>query len=125
MAILPGFSGLQADIIVNGARCIEYPEPADLNEDTPISVTKYIEAEDGANFVIQLRIDGWFKYITNNISAHIKVDGQVARRPLWLKPTTMGVGHPVRTIDGVELQSNNGWAKRKLVFSTLSIGNHD
>ncbi|KAH6639649.1 hypothetical protein C7974DRAFT_136189 [Boeremia exigua] len=51
MAIVPGCLGLVVEISVNGVPLQEYNNAED-EEETPGTVTKYIEAQSGANFVV-------------------------------------------------------------------------
>jgi hypothetical protein len=120
MAVLPGFPGLEVEIVVNKATCHEYSQHDDeRNEDSPTSATKYIEAKDGANFLIRINLVPPFKYIRNNISAEVKVDGQIVQMPLW-RPSD--APNPVTSIEGIEGETARGWRIRKLVFANLLTG---
>jgi hypothetical protein len=119
MAILPGFPGLEAFVNVRKTRCQEYPEPEDSNEDTPTSVTNYIEAEEGVNFEVEINVLKTFKWINYDISVDVKVDDKLVLKPLF---QTTNIPHVTRFVDGIDVKTKDKWTKRKLMFSVLSTG---
>lgn len=78
----------------------------DYNADRSTSVTKYIEAVEGATFTIRIIIIPMFQYKTNDIMAHVEVDGQVVSRPLIRKNSL--ISHHVTKIGGVAVTTANG-----------------
>lgn len=65
---------LEAELIVNKLGCKEYHWPEDSNEDTPNSATRYIEAQDGADFTIRSRLDRRFKHINGDLAFGILLE---------------------------------------------------
>jgi hypothetical protein len=118
MAILPGFPGLEADILVNDVARKEYPDPETSNEDSPSSVTTYIEAEEGAKFVVQLRRDHRFKYRANELCWSVRLDGKMVRSTLIKDGTEPFYGKS--TIEDTRYQTDNGCFIKHFFFSTLT-----
>jgi hypothetical protein len=119
MAVLPGFPGLEVQIVVNNAACKEYSEPDEEHgEDTSTTVTKYIEAKDGTQFHIRINMLPTFKYCKYDISSTVKVDGQTIAKPLWENEDPFAP----RIVEGVESKTAGGWRRRNLVFANLTTG---
>ncbi|TLD18924.1 ATP-dependent RNA helicase [Venturia nashicola] len=118
MAILPGFPGLEADILVNDIARKEYIDPDSLDEDSPNTVTTYIEAEADVSFVVQLRRDHRFKYRSNELCCIVSLDGKKVRH-LLLKDNT-AVGYNAVSIDASYYENDMGSFKKKFFFSTLT-----
>jgi hypothetical protein len=119
MAILPGFPGLEAGITVRNVAAREYTNADDANADTPTSVTRYIEAEEGAKFQIHIKILPQFEYRNHDVTAQVELDGQVVQRPLWKKDC---YPHPVRPIEGIDAETPRGWMRRSFMFENLTTG---
>jgi hypothetical protein len=119
MAIIPGFLGLEVGIIVRNAAAREYTDADDANADSSTSVTRYVEAVDGADFQIQIKILPQFKHSDYDITANVELDGQIVHTPLWKKDIYLPA---VRTIRGVEAETPTGWTRRNFVFEHLTTG---
>lgn len=122
MAILRGYPGLEADIIVNKLACKEYHEPEDSNKDTPNSATRYIEAQDGANFTIRLRLDRRFKHIKSDLAFGILLDGNVMRET-FLEKARHTHGRSFDT-EGALGGSAGAVYEKKFLFSTLNTSRY-
>ncbi|QDS76258.1 hypothetical protein FKW77_001479 [Venturia effusa] len=118
MAILPGFPGLKADILVNGVARREYVDPDSLDEDSPNTVTTYIEAEDDANFAVQFRRDHRFKYQSHELCCTVSLDGKTVSRIAVGNNADPSYGSTV--IDASYYNTDNGSFKKKFLFSTLT-----
>lgn len=118
MAILRGYPGLEADILVNGVARKEYVDPDSSHEDTPHSVTVYIEAQEDASFSVQLRRDDRFKYRSNELCWSVQLDGKKVRETLLKDNTDIDYRHA--TIDGTYYQTDSGSFKKNFFFSTLT-----
>ncbi|KAE9991080.1 hypothetical protein EG327_000552 [Venturia inaequalis] len=117
MAVLPGIKGIQVRIDVGGIKnAREYP-CMDHNPNPATSVTKYIEAVDGANFTIRIIIIPMFKYRSNNITGLIDMDGQAVGRPLIMRDN-LTAPH-VTKIDGIDVNTGSGWMRRKFIFGNV------
>jgi hypothetical protein len=125
MAVLSKFPGLNVHIVVNGVARPEIDPPDDDVEDTRKRVTRYIEAESGANFEVRFSLDKAFKRAVNvskyDLCVGVWIDG------LWIKgslcsksklKSLAGAKH-ITTIEGVEVGSGENWNLRKFVFSDL------
>lgn len=118
MAILPGFPGLEADILVNGIARKEYVDPNSLDEDSPNTVTTFIEAEEDVNFVVQLRRDHRFKYRSNELRWSVSLDGKEVKNSVL--DGIDGVGYGAAIIDASYYETADGSFKKKFFFSTLT-----
>lgn len=119
MAVLPGIKGIQVRIDVGGKAGREY-RCDDDNPSPATSVTKYIEAVDGANFTIRIIIIPMFKYRSNDLTALIDMDGQTVGRPLITKQT-LTTQHTTK-IDGIDVNTGSGWMRRNFMFGNLVTG---
>lgn len=119
MAVLPGIKGIQVRIDVGDKDAREYT-CTDHNADRSTSVTKYIEAVEGATFTIRIIIIPMFKYKASDITANVEVDGQIVSRPLIKKDSL--TGHHVTKIGGIAVKSATGWAMRRFVIEKLITG---
>jgi len=120
MAVFPELPGFEATVVVNGTICKELSVPSDMNEDNPKLVTRYIEVTPGAKFEVHVSVRPEAIAVWNHdISAWIKVDGQVILKPLWRR--TQGK-QEARVVKGLEAETNQKWTRRDLVFSTLNTG---
>jgi hypothetical protein len=118
MAILAEYPGLEADVIVNNVACKEYPEPAESNEDTPNSVTKYIEVQDGVNFAVRLRIDHRFQHIQSDLCWGVLLDGQVMNELVLVK--AIHANGTTQVIDHALGGSKGNFYHKKFFFSALN-----
>ncbi|TID16120.1 ATP-dependent RNA helicase [Venturia nashicola] len=117
MAVLKAVKGIQVRILAGGKDGREYP-CTDSKPNPSTSVTKYIEAVDGANFSIQITIIPVFRYRSSNIMGLITVDGQAVGRPL-IRKESITDKQRVAKIDGIDVNNGNGWMRRKFVFKNI------
>jgi hypothetical protein len=119
MAVLPDCPHIRAEILINGRPVQEYHPPEDGDDgDSPMSVTKYIEAISGANFEVRMSIDQAYKSIYA-MKASICVDTLSLLGGLW---TIEDLRHDVRDIRGSKSFCEDGvWQKQKLRFRSLEI----
>ncbi|KAE9969442.1 hypothetical protein BLS_005353 [Venturia inaequalis] len=118
MAILRGYPGLEADILVNGVARKEYLDPELSDADTPNCTTVYIEAQEDTSFVVQLRRDGRFRYKSSQLCWSVQLDGKKVRDTLLHNNSE--VGYDRATIDGTYYQTDSGSFKKSFFFSTLT-----
>lgn len=121
MAVLPGIKGIQVRINISGKDAREYP-CTDPNPNPATSVTKYIEAVDGANFTIQIILIPMFKFGSNDILGLLDIDGQAVGRPI-IRKEAFTANQLVTKLDGINVNSGNGWMRRKFVFGNVVTGN--
>ncbi|CAD6442056.1 d6c14631-513c-4e42-9fb9-7ed42fb51ab4 [Sclerotinia trifoliorum] len=135
MVVLDKFPNLAVTIQMNGAEVQEYNDDEEVevgsapagDHQALRTVSKYIEAIDGAEFSIKCCASRQFKIDAPNLQIDVSVDGNFSEsllfrqdhigQPLIIKgPTTF---HPA---------SNNGperWALRKFRFSKLDISSEE
>jgi hypothetical protein len=126
MAILSSFPGLTVEILVNGIAREEYQPPEDEVQDTQKHVTRYIEAESGANFEVRVSLNSAFKTAFDiskyDLCAVIRIDGSYAESRLWhmsdLRSLTLI--DQSKKISGVSVGSGKDWKLRKFLFSNLT-----
>ncbi|KAG9550739.1 hypothetical protein KCU71_g14049, partial [Aureobasidium melanogenum] len=80
MAVLDGLPGVEVTVIVDGEDLHEYWD-ADM-EDEEDTVTKYIEAVDGAHFAVKIKVTEDATFKGDTLAFKIKVDGSMIRQPL-------------------------------------------
>lgn len=118
MAIFSAFPGLAAHVIIGNRVRKEYDVPADSIEDTPTSVTKYIEAEDGTAFQIQLRFYRQFKYLNTDLCWRLRLDGKLVSETLLFKQSI--VHNYIIAIGSVYVGSDDKCFAKKFMFSALT-----
>lgn len=122
MAILTSFPGLDVDITVNGHALSEYDPPPDSHEKLtdPATSIKYIEAQPGQEFGVRLCLGRQFRYLKNDISFKVILDGNMKRR--WTLEKEFHADGFTFTTDSVKRSVGDQVVSRDLVFSTLTTG---
>ncbi|KAF2430698.1 hypothetical protein EJ08DRAFT_697176 [Tothia fuscella] len=67
MAILSGVPGLTAEIRINNIALKEYPVPEEDNDDAPTKITKYVEAQEDANFKLYILVHSTYEHRESDI----------------------------------------------------------
>jgi hypothetical protein len=75
MAVLPWCPGLNVEILVDGQPLPEYDDMDD-SPTHPNRITKYIEAQPGAEFVTRAIFDGEFRFPASDIEIGVEIDGK-------------------------------------------------
>jgi hypothetical protein len=122
MAIIEEVPGLEARVLVDGVPLEEYREPADTNDDTQNKVTRYIVAEPGKEFTVQVRRTPQLKQGAPDwdLAIWVKIDGKVAKSLFFKKHEGLNV---VRLFDAVDADQGKGrWTKKNFMFSDLVFG---
>lgn len=118
MAIIATAPGVEVQVFVNGQACVEY------NDDDEVAaarnVTKYIEAESGANFEFRIRIKPEFAYQDHDLKFYVLVDGTVMCRSV-VEKRKVRKDHKLK-LESTRFCKNNQWFQRKFTFSNLTIG---
>jgi hypothetical protein len=125
MAILPSLSGIQADVLVNGAPCHEFNNPDDAGEPDKNHVVSYIQSQTGAAFAVKLSLSRDWQYAHKEYALDVEllVDGSRADALLI---------HPVNSysqakdiilnFSGVKGITDNGAELRGFRFAHLQTG---
>lgn len=120
MAVHPTFSGLSADVVVNGQLLAEYDDDEENEELPPKTVTKYVLAESGTNFALQCTIP---KDLNGPFGVRVKlmVDGK------WLSygmhtHESIARGNVKTEFVAIATITQQRTYTQKFRFSPLSIG---
>ncbi|CAD0109022.1 unnamed protein product, partial [Aureobasidium uvarum] len=120
MAILNGLPGIEITVVVDGKDLHEYQD-SDMDDEAD-TVTRYVEAVDGANFAIKIKATGDNRFKGDYLSFMVEVDGSWIDEPL-ISAAHVREGRSTRIVDGVYVRS--GYS-RTLKFSTLTtVLEHD
>jgi hypothetical protein len=117
MAIHTDYPGLKVEIVVNGQPLPEY----DDETNTPDSnvVTKYVEAESGAEFSINYSFDKTFP-TSHDVNVRCSLDGRQVRKPRVGR--TKLLCERGQKITGLRVQEGKSWGLKKFRFSDLVVG---
>ncbi|KAJ8109122.1 hypothetical protein OPT61_g7689 [Boeremia exigua] len=125
MAIHPDFSGLTAEIVVNGEALQEYA--ADDEEQDTKDVTNYVQASSGAYFAIRYVIPQAL-FTEHSMRALIKIDGVKTRGQVWNQEfcDEDGITEICNTsaarVNGVDMSQKLHFAELSLVEASEKIG---
>jgi hypothetical protein len=119
MAIIESHPHIRAEIISNGAPLPEFVN--DDEEDAPDTVTKYIEAESGAEFAVHVTLTA--PYPETSILYEIKLDGKHVRGFFSKENNYNGQSVTFKT-PGVSHRDGEQWFVSKFCFSSLVIGTY-
>lgn len=118
MAILPSFFGLRVEIIVNGAALPEYDyehvAPGEAKE-----VTKYVEAQPGAEFAVRIIADKNFP-TTNDLGYAIWTDGSMVVSRFKYKAILNN--QTAIEIKEAKVKIDSEWTAQSLQLQCLQIG---
>lgn len=121
MAILPGFPGLEVDVVAGGLPLHEYNHPTNpTGTTTDSSAIKYIEATPGIEFAIRIRTDDNIKNLDHDLHYEVEVDG-VYKLGFLLMRSNRAVAY-TDTVDGIPSSLEGQTIMRKFVFVTLVTG---
>jgi hypothetical protein len=118
MAILTGGVGLEAEIVVQGVSRKEYAGPVNPDEDTTVSVTKYIEAEEGVNYAVRFRTTRQYEHDDYDLCWRLRIDGKIMRESLQWKEDHRKESW--QTVDSITTGSKGNFMARKFLFSALA-----
>ncbi|CAO2658837.1 Nn.00g065600.m01.CDS01 [Neocucurbitaria sp. VM-36] len=115
MAVLDDVPGLNVEILVGGRPLHEYE---DDEEASPKAVTKYVEAQSGAEFYLRSTFSAPFP-TQYGVQMKVSVDGSSVRAS-YAKPEMLYKQHGY-TQRGISYQENGQWFHRNYCFTPLSI----
>lgn len=115
MAILSEYPGLDVAVVVHDQRLQEYD---DDDEPSPTTVTKYIEAQSGANFAIATSFKPPFP-THYDVMAKLYIDGK--RMSKWHCRREQLFDREYKK-DNICWQQHGEWFKQKFCFAELNIG---
>ena len=125
MAILDGIE-VRIASKTKGKAFDEYDKPNTVSSADGLSIQKYIQAETGLDFYIEVFIKPSFKlYRASGIQASVDIDGgKVAKSRYWSKEKFLGKlrrGEPF-IFDDVLHKEGMQWRRMKFNFGSLEIG---
>jgi hypothetical protein len=117
MAILPDCPGLKVHVFVQGRHVQEYDD--DNEEDPPPkAVTKYVEAQSGANFSVVATFKAPFS-TQHDVMMRVTIDGKNMAK--WLC-RRRELSNKVVECEGIRRETQEGWVKQRFCFAELDIG---
>ena len=116
MAVLDAYPGLTAEVTVNKKPLVEYDHE---EEASPTTVTKYIEACSGAEFVIKTKFSEPFPLV-NGVEISTTVDGN--RGPRWAVEPDARFYRSANNMKGVSFTKDGKRYQQKYQFAELNIG---
>lgn len=116
MAVLDSLPGVEVTVVVDGEDLHEYQD-ADM-EDNEDTVTKYIEAVDGANFAIKIKATNNTVFKGHFLNFRTSLDGSSVCNPLIRRVGRRARTH-VRIVEGAQVRAQR---MRKLKFDALETG---
>ncbi|KAF2418229.1 hypothetical protein EJ08DRAFT_683937 [Tothia fuscella] len=122
MATIDGVDGLTAEILVNGVALANYDPPEeDIDEDLEKTTTKYIEAQPGANFQINININREYKHRYCDLLISVILDGNQVENIIARKERFQNFTTCTTPIDSHSYYTGSAWRKRKFLFSKLVL----
>ncbi|KAG9736997.1 hypothetical protein KCU73_g10112, partial [Aureobasidium melanogenum] len=119
MAILDGLPGVEIAVVVDGRDLHEYQDSDTANkEDT---VTKYIEAVDGANFAVKIKVTKDFEFKGDFLCTQVRIDGTLVSYTA-ITPADAQAGAYDYHADSIRV---NDESKRRLKFKVLETVSED
>ncbi|KAF1850027.1 uncharacterized protein K460DRAFT_326501 [Cucurbitaria berberidis CBS 394.84] len=115
MAVLDDVPGLKAEVIVDGRPLREYD---DDEETSSKAVTKYVEAQSGAEFAIRSVFSAPFP-LQYGVEMKVSVDGDIYRRTYKCPDELYREGG--HNQKGISYQEDGNWVRRYYRFTALSI----
>jgi len=115
MAVTDKHPGLEVEVVVDGAPLKEYND--DDSNDQEI-VSKYIEAQSGAEFAVRSTFTAPFPR-GHGVQIAVRVDGTTRRYGYESSDLYGRQGH---TCTGISYQQDGIWYEQKYCFTTLNIG---
>jgi hypothetical protein len=116
MAVLPTHPGLTVQVVVDGQPLLEHNDedgPSELD-----TITKYVEAQPGSEFVIKYTFDKTF-LTEKDVGIDAFIDGTILAQSIVRKDKLCS---PIPwTINGFRTRANGKWMLRKWTFQTLPI----
>lgn len=123
MAIIDGVPGLEVQILVDGEPLIEYDdedEPGVHDGSGRKTISKFVEARSGAEFVIKCSFDAVNPYKTNDLQIAVYIDGKyMDDRVLYARQIQAPY---ISRLSGHRYRTGSQFFQRKFSFSELSIG---
>lgn len=118
MAIDTNYPGLEVAVTVNDSPLQEYD---DGDEDSaPNTVTKYIEAQSGAEFAVTAKFKHPFP-THHDVKMCLVIDGKYLNG--WVQSWN-GLYGLVLKGDRTKWQQNGQWVEQKFCFAELNMGNY-
>lgn len=122
MAIIDAIRGLEVRVIVNGAPLQEYSQTPDDNDDSDSQVTRYIVAEPGKEFKVEIIRKQNFQFGAPqwDVALWSDIDGKAAKGALIPKNDPQYVR---KTLEHVNVDLGKGkWGTKNFMFSDLALG---
>ena len=122
---MPILKGIKIGIEVKGRKLAEYGDDHDQN-DTPESVTKYVQATSGAAFKVTAVVPKTFIFQVNALPLQLAVDGVDMNSVLCRKRSSKLLQGKDWTFafDGSPVKIRNRWHKRAFVFNEIKQGKY-
>lgn len=113
--------GLEIALRVDGQDLREYDRMEDegAGEDSnPTVVTRYVEAISGANFSVEFRPTGAFRWPHNELELCVHLDGVWATGKVYHPRAATG-GHSNKSVSGANAYENGQYVFRNFAFADL------
>ncbi|KAG9551951.1 hypothetical protein KCU71_g14152, partial [Aureobasidium melanogenum] len=119
MAVLDGLPGVEITVVVDGKDLHEYQDSDTANkEDT---VTKYIEAVDGASFAVKIKVIKDFKFKGDLLCVQVHIDGTLVSYAATTPADVQADAYDFM-IDSIRV---NNETRRRLKFKVLETVSED
>jgi hypothetical protein len=117
MAIHTDYAGLKVEIVVDGQPLPEYDD--ETNTAGSNVVTKYVEAESGAEFSVNFSFNETFP-TSHDVGVDCSLDGrQVCSSYVRRAKLLSEHGHKIL---GLQVQEGKSWGLKRFRFSDLVVG---
>lgn len=117
MAIL---GGLQAFVAVNGNRVQEYvDEELEVEKENPEVAVRYIEAESGAEFTIEVEVTKQTAFKTENLEIQVHLDGKWTAGEYVYRSKVLRSNDYCQRIGGVTKKVEGNCEFRAFMFSNV------
>lgn len=122
MAIIEEIPGLEVRILVDRRPLQEYPQTPDESDDSEQQATRYIVAEPGKEFKVEVVRKQTFRMGAPkwDVTCWTKIDGKEVRGSFIRKTDPEYI---TKVMDSVDVDMGKGkWGSRKFMFSELAFG---
>ncbi|OJD31721.1 uncharacterized protein BKCO1_4500018 [Diplodia corticola] len=121
MAIISDVPGLNAKVMVHGLPLDEFP--SDNEPDTSDTVTRYVEAISGLNFIVAITCDESLDpaYKASDLYMELFVDGHKAGKCTLERAKWIGRHGTNYHFTGFRLIENGQWVHRTMAFSEVNV----
>ncbi|KAL8902195.1 MAG: hypothetical protein Q9207_004832 [Kuettlingeria erythrocarpa] len=115
------FDDLHAFVAVNGTRLQEYADKElEMEKETPDVADKYIEAESGAEFTIEVEATKQMAFKTENVEIQVHLDGKWAAGEFLIRSKVLRSNKYCLKIGGVTKEIGGNCEFRAFTFSSVT-----